>query len=116
MPKDEVHEIARRTGAIPYDIPGVELGHADGRCSFESIILKYNLTQDAGLTELAKIIHAADVAADIDSVPEGRGLKAIAFGFSLIHGLDDQKKIELEGPLYDALYAWCQNRVEESRG
>lgn len=116
VPKESVDATARQTGAVPYDVPGAELGHVDGRCSFESIILKHNLSHDAALAELARIVHAADVEADLDSVPEGRGLKAIAFGFSLVHGLDDQKKIALETPLYDALYAWCQHKIENHHG
>ena len=114
VPADEVPAVAEREGAIPYDVSGVELGHVDGRCSFESIMLKYGLTANAALVEVAKIVHAADVSADIDTVPEGRGLKAIAHGFSLLFGQDDRKKIELESPMYDALYAWCQHRLEGS--
>jgi hypothetical protein len=114
VPVDEVPAIAEREGAIPYDVSGVELGHVDGRCSFESIMLKYGLTGNAALVEVAKIVHAADVSADIDSAPEGRGLKAIAHGFSLLFGRDDRKKIELESPIYDALYAWCQDRLPAS--
>jgi hypothetical protein len=74
-------------------------------------LLKYGLTGNATLVEVAKIVHAADVSADIDTAPEGWGLKAIAHGFSLIFGRDDRKKIELESPMYDALYAWCQHRL-----
>src|SRR5947208_1384132 len=85
VPSPDVLAVAEREGAIPYDVSDVELGHVDGRCSFESIIVKYRL-KEPGLLELAKIIHAADVSADIDSVAEGRGLKAIAHGFSLLHG------------------------------
>ena len=111
VPRDQVMEVAEREGAIPYDVPDVELGHVQGRCSFESIMLKYGLTSDPGLRELAKIVHAADVSTDIDTSPEGRGLRAIAHGFALIHGLDDQRKIVLETPMYDALYAWCQHQA-----
>jgi hypothetical protein len=111
VPAEEVKTVAEREGAILYDVAGVELGHVDGRCSFESILLKYGLTGDPALVRLARIVHAADVAADIDSVPEGRGLKAIAHGFSLLHGRDDRTKISLETPMYDALYAWCQREV-----
>lgn len=111
VPRDDVHRVAQETGAIPYDNQGDELGHVDGRCSFDSIILKYNLTHDKGLMELAKIVHSADVSADIDISPEGRGLKAIAHGFALVHGKDDHKKIELETPMYDALYAWCTQKA-----
>jgi hypothetical protein len=103
----EVIAVADREGAIPYDVEGVELGHVDGRCSFESIIVKYGLS-DPALALLAGIVHAADVQADLDAVPEGRGLYAIAHGFALTHGDDDQEKIRLEAPMYDALYAWCQ--------
>lgn len=114
VPADEVMAVAEREGAIPYDVPGVEFGHVDGRCSFESIMLKYNLAGDPALVELAKIVHAADVPEDIDTAPEGRGLKAVAHGFSLLFGKEDAKKIELETPMYDALYAWCRKRVELS--
>jgi len=111
VPRDEVMETAKRETAIPFDVPDVELGHVDGRCSFESIMVSFHLMGDAGLVELAKIVHAADVSADIDKCPEGRGLKAIAHGFALVHGLDDHKKIELETPMYDALYAWCRKKA-----
>ena len=97
-------------GAIPYDVPNVELGHVDGRCSFESIVLKYNL-KDPALAELARIVHGADVAEDVRITPQSAGLSAIARGFALVHGLADQEKIRLESPMYDALYAWCQNQV-----
>jgi hypothetical protein len=114
VPRDQVMAVAEREGAIPYDVADVELGHVDGRCSFESILVKYNLMGDPGLVELAKIVHAADVSADIDTSPEGRGLKAIAHGFALVHGLEDHKKITLETPMYDALYAWCRKKAQDT--
>ncbi len=103
---------AEREGATPYDVPGVELGHVEGRCSFESIMLKYGLMDDPALVEMAKIVHAADVSADIGTSPQGAGLKAIAHGFAILHGRADQKKIELEPSIYDALYAWCKAQAE----
>src|SRR5882762_3346422 len=112
VPGSEVMSKAEQEGAIPYDVPGVELGHVDGRCSFESIAMKYGLLADSAMAKLAKIVHAADVSEDIDSIPEGRGLKAIAYGFAMLHQLDDHRKIELESPMYDALYAWCQKNNE----
>src|SRR5262249_1350141 len=94
VPAEEVAAVAEREPAIPYDVQGVELGHVDGRCSFESIMVKYGLT-DSGLELLARIVHGADVAADIGIVPEAAGLKAIAHGFALVHGDDDHEKIRL---------------------
>ena len=111
VPGEQVMAVAEREKAIPYDVPKVKFGHVDGRCSFESIMLEYGLTADPGLVELARIVHAADVSEDIDTSAEGRGLRAIAEGFSLLHGPDDARKLELEFPLYDALYAWCRHRA-----
>jgi hypothetical protein len=45
-------------------------------------------------------VHGADVTQDIDIVPEARGLKAIAYGFALVHGEDDREKIRLETPIF----------------
>ena len=110
VPRDEVTAAAAREEAIPYDVPDVELGHVDGRCSFESILLKYGL-DDPALARMAKIVHAADVEADIDTSPEGAGLKALAMGFRRIYGERDAEKLEAQMAMYDALYAWCKTAV-----
>lgn len=114
VPAAEVVAAAERDGAVPYDVGGVELGHVDGRCSFESIILKYGL-KDPALDRLALIVHGADVAADLSLTPEAAGLKAIAHGFAMLHGDEDHRKIALESPMYDALYAWCQHEVARAK-
>ena len=106
VPGNQIEKVAAETGAIPYDARGVELGHVDGRCSFESIIFKYGLV-DPGLMRLAKIVHAADVAEDIDTDPMARGLEAIASGYSLRFP-EDLENIENQFEVYDALYAWCR--------
>ena len=79
VPVGEIGKVIKETGAIPFDAPGVELGHKDGRCSFESIIAKYGL-KEPGLLRLAKIVHAADISDDIDKDPIAPGLEAIASG------------------------------------
>ena len=109
VPKSQIHKVAQEIGAIPFDAPDVELGHHEGRCSFESILLKYDL-KDAGLLRMAKIVHAADVAKDIDSDPLARGLEAIATGFSLRYP-DDMENLGHQFEVYDALYAWCRLEV-----
>ena len=104
----EVARVARETDAVPFDVEGAELGHVDGRCSFESIVLKYGLV-DPGLERLARIVHAADVEADLASAPEAAGLKAIAMGFRRVYGDRDHEKLEAQMPMYDALYEWCRS-------
>ena len=109
VPKGQIDRVAKEADAIPFDAPGVELGHRDGRCSFESILLKYELS-DPGLQRMARIVHAADVAADIDKDPIARGLEAIATGFSLRFP-DDEENLAVQFEVYDALYAWCRLQV-----
>ena len=109
----QIEKVVEETGGIPFDAPGVELGHLDGRCSFESIILKYSLNEP-GLLRLAKIVHAADVAGDIDSDPIARGLEAIARGYSLRFP-DDLENLEKQFEVYDALYAWCRFDVAKNK-
>jgi hypothetical protein len=109
VPRGEIERVVKETGAIPFDAPGVELGHHEGRCSFESILLKYDL-KEPGLVRLGQIVHSADVAEDIDKDPIARGLEAIATGFSLRYP-EDMENIEQQFEVYDALYAWCRLQV-----
>jgi hypothetical protein len=91
----------------------VELGHVDGRCSFESIIHKYGL-QEPGLLRLAQIVHSADVSEDIANEPVAHGLEAIASGFSLRFP-DDEENLSHQFDVYDALYAWCRLQVANGK-
>lgn len=103
-PKSIVEEIAKSTGAIPFDIPEAELGHHGDDCSFVTIIKKYGLS-DKALIRMSKIINAADTGTfDKDHV--AAGLEAIAVGYSLRYP-DDYENLEHQFYVYDALYAWC---------
>lgn len=109
VPKGEIERVTKETGAIPFDAPDVELGHHEGRCSFESIILKYGL-KEPGLLRLAEIVHSADVDEDIDKDPIARGLEAIATGYSLRFP-EDIENLAHQFEVYDGLYAWCRLQV-----
>ncbi len=105
VPADQVMAVAERDGAIPYDIPGVELGHHGPECSFDAIVKKHTLT-DPALLRLALIVRGADTPAK-DLTPESQGLEAIADGFHRLYG-DDHAQLAAESIVYDALYAYCQ--------
>jgi hypothetical protein len=109
VPANQVKKVAADTGAIPFDTPDVELGHHEGRCSFESIIIKYEL-KDPALLRLSQIVHSADVAADIDKDTIARGLEAIAVGYGIRYP-DDEENLLQQFEVYDALYAWCRLQV-----
>jgi hypothetical protein len=104
VPDGEVMKIAAETGAIPYDVPNVELGHHGDQCSFDAFIAKYRL-DDPALNRLALIVRAADCGAP-QLAEEAAGLLAISKGLSLNFS-DDHEMLRHGMVIYDALYAWC---------
>ena len=113
-PREKVLEVADRKGATPFDLPGVELGHHDGRCSFEALVAKYQI-DDPAVHLLARIVHGADVKQDLFGRPEAPGLEAIAEGFRYLGLKDDHEVLEKEFIVYDALYAYCRQKVQEEK-
>jgi hypothetical protein len=110
VPADQVLDVAEREDGYSYDAPDARYTHRAGLCSFEVLVEEYDL-RDPALGLLARIVHGADVAGDRDATPQSRGLLAVAEGFHLLE-LGDHRQLELSLPVYDALYAWCQNEVE----
>ena len=109
VPAADVLAEAERTGAHSFDAPGAEYDHRDGKCTFEVLIDDYGL-DDPALARLARIVHAADIASELDSDPAGAGLLAIGLG-GLDVEADDHVLLERASFVYDALYAWCKTQV-----
>jgi hypothetical protein len=109
VPPEQVMDVAQREGAIPFDVPNVELGHRGSECSFDAVIKKYHL-DDPALKRLALIVRGADTDAK-QLTPESAGLDAIAEGFRLVYR-NDHEVLERESSVYEALYAYCQ-RIQE---
>jgi hypothetical protein len=111
VPADLVLPTARRTGAIPYDIPGVELTHEGEYCSFDAFLKRYDLKEPA-LLQLAVIIRGADTSR-LDLAPQSAGLYAISLGLSATL-TDDHEMLRHGLVMYDALYAWCRTLQHET--
>ncbi len=112
VPKDRVAEVARREGAIPYDVPDVELGHHGKECSFDAIVKKHRLDSDPALALLAKIVNGADTDNTLWHQAESAGLRAIAEGFRHLGYKDDHEVNAAEWIVYDALYAYCKEETK----
>ena len=113
VPAEAVMGVAAREGAIPYDVEGVELGHHGELCSFDAFLAKYRLT-DPALHELAQIVRGADTSVR-DLTPESWGLYAVATGFREV-SLNDHDNLAKQFPVYDALYAYCRQRLNQAHG
>jgi hypothetical protein len=111
VPRADVLAYAERENATSFDAPGATYTHRDGQCTFEVLIEDHDLGGDPALALMAKVVHGADVSEDADATPQSPGLLAIADGFALLD-IDDQRQLELELPVYEALYAWAQQQVK----
>ena len=111
VPARDVLRVAAETGAIPYDIPGVELTHVGELCSFDAILDKYKLA-DPALQQLAAIVRGADTSR-LDLTPQSGGLYAISLGLSQNFS-DDHEMLKHGMVMYDALYAWCRSCQSET--
>lgn len=101
----EVQKVAVETGAIPFDIPGVEYSHHGERCSFDAFIQRHRLDAP-GLQQLAAIVRGADTSR-LDLTPQSAGLYAISLGLSALFP-DDHEMLKHGLVMYDALFRWCR--------
>jgi hypothetical protein len=113
VPAAKVLMVAETQGAIPFDVPGVELTHAGPLCSFDALLRKYHL-EDEALARLAEIVRAADTDT-LDRSAPAAGLLAITLGLGANIG-DDQELLQAALPVYDALYTWCRSLSGERHG
>jgi AraC-like DNA-binding protein len=104
-PADEVIALSKKLHAIPFDLPGVEYTHYKDQCTFDYIIRKHKLKDDA-LNTIAKIVRGADTDRR-DLAAQASGLWAISAG--LAHNFsNDHELLEKGMLLYDALYSWAK--------
>ena len=115
VPADRVSSEAERLGAIPFDVPGAELGHHGKECSFDAIVRKYGLDKDPALVLLSRIVNGADTDNALHHQPEGPGLNAVAEGFRHLGFKDDHEINAAEWIVYDALYAYCREMVKQGK-
>ncbi|SEA52307.1 chromate resistance protein ChrB domain-containing protein [Acidovorax soli] len=112
VPSADVARIAAETGAIPYDVPGAELGHHGELCSFDAVIERYGIA-DPAIAKLALIVRAADTGRP-ELAKEAEGLLAISRGLS-INFQDDHAMLAQGMVVYDALYAACGGDIGQAK-
>ena len=112
VPPAQVRAVAETTGAIPFDVEGVELTHDGPLCSFDALLAKYRLESDPALRDLAVIVRGADTAR-LDLAPQCPGVLAISLGLSRLFR-EDHEQIRHGFVMYDALLAWLREARAET--
>jgi len=115
LPRDQIMEFVEKTGAIPFDTgTGIELDHYElegiKHCTFDAIVRKYDLSGDDALSELQKIVRAADTSGGLEREPLALVLEVIASGMPLLCK-SDHEALEKEFPMYDGFYAFMQRKI-----
>lgn len=111
VPTPDVLATARKTGAVPYDIEGVEFAHEGERCSFDTLLRIFGI-QDRALDQLAIIVRGADTSRH-DLAAQCNGLFAISLGLSA-NFPNDHEMLAHGMAMYDALYTWCRSLQHET--
>jgi len=108
----EVPAVAERFSATPFDVDGVYWSHRGELCTFDTMVQGFGLASNEALTRLAVIVRGADTARP-DLAPQAAGLVALSLGLSRMYS-DDLAQLEAGLLLYDALYRWCRDAVDET--
>jgi hypothetical protein len=94
---------------IAFDIPGANLSHRRGRCTFCTILKEYGIT-DRVMDQICAIVDAADSVNDMLPPPEAPGIDVVCRG--LIKVLkDDAKALEVGAVVFEALYVQLADEV-----
>ena len=112
VPPDQVLPYATKHGGHSFDAPGAQFTHREGECTFEVLVEEFRI-EDAAVRRIAAIVHGADIDGEIGATPQSAGLLAIAEGFRDMEA-DNRRSLELQLPLYDALYQWAHQQPEGS--
>lgn len=109
-PFDQVISKATALKAIPFDLPEVEYTHYGDHCTFDYLIKKHNITDEAVLA-MAPIVRGADTDRH-EIAKQASGLWAISAGLAYNHK-DDYELLEKGMLIYDALYSWAKHLQKE---
>jgi hypothetical protein len=101
------------TDATPFDMRGVVLSHHGDRCSFETFLAHYKLS-DPALAAMGRIVHEADLADEQYDAPEAPGLDVLIRGLALV--LPDQEVLAVTRHLFDGLHQVLRDRMAVAEG
>jgi rhodanese-related sulfurtransferase len=106
----DVLGVAEKFNATPFDVENVFFTHRGAGCTFDTMLTEFGLASKP-LEHLAKIVQAADTD-NLAAIPQAAGFLAISLGLSRLYK-DDLAQLEAGMVVYDALYRWCRDAVDE---
>jgi hypothetical protein len=90
-------------GEQRFDMFGGEYTHEGDRCTFETILARFELT-DPALGAIGQIVHDIDLKEDRYARKETAGIESVLRGITL-ETANDTERLERSAPVFDGLYA-----------
>ncbi len=89
-------------GEIRFDMVGGEYTHEGDRCTFETLVARFGIT-DAAVGEIARIVHDVDVKDGKFGRPDAPGIGQLILGLALANP-GDEVRLERGFALFDDLH------------
>ena len=105
VPFEKVLDKAKALDATPFDIPNVEYTHYGDECTFDYIVKKHKI-KDEAIKTLSVIVRGADTDRH-DLATQASGLWAISAGLAY-DTRDDHELLQKGMMIYDSLYTWAK--------
>ncbi len=99
---------ASQPEAVPFDMPDVEFTHHGDDCTFETLIKRFGIEDNAAHV-IAEMIHDADLEDDKFHHVDCIGIDRVLKGWGKL-GLTDEEIMENGFECFDALFAWLRER------
>jgi hypothetical protein len=99
-------------GELRFDMVDAEFTHEGDRCSFETLLLRADLTEDVGLIALGEIIHELDIGDGKFARPETAGVGAMLSGVCASTD-EDLDRIARASDALDQFYSFFSSRKNE---
>lgn len=96
-------------GELRFDMVDAEFTHEGDRCSFETLLLRANLTSDPALVAIGEIIHELDIGDGKFARPETAGVGAMLSGVCASTD-DDLQRIAMASEALNQFHAFFSNR------
>jgi hypothetical protein len=90
-------------GELRFDMYEGEYGHEGERCTFETLLARFGLADDAALRRLGEVVHDLDCKESRFGHPEAAGVAALVQGIAAAHERDEDR-LQAGLPLFEALY------------
>ncbi len=96
-------------GELRFDMFEAEFTHEGDRCTFEVLVARAGLAEDAALCAIAEIVHDIDLKDRKFGRPEAEGIKTLIAGICVATG-DDAERLSRGAAVFEDIYRYFRKQ------